>query len=60
MSEALNQPPPVGRIPIMIGGSGEKTLRMVAQCADESNITSGVDEIGRKLGALAAHCELGR
>ena len=61
VSEALNQPPPVGRIPIMIGGSGRrKTLRMVAQYADESNITSGVDEIGRKLGALAAHCEAAR
>jgi len=62
VSEAVNQPPPVGRIPIMIGGSGEKkTLRMVAQYADESNITSAVDEIPRKLDALAAHCErLGR
>jgi F420-dependent oxidoreductase-like protein len=62
VSDAINQPPPVSRIPIMIGGSGEKkTLRMVAQYADESNITSGIDEIGRKLDALAAHCErLGR
>src|SRR6476661_5304165 len=34
---------------------------MVAQYADESNITSGVDETPRKLDALAAHCErLGR
>ena len=62
VTDAINQPPPVGRIPIMIGGSGEKkTLRMVAQYADESNLTSGVDEIPRKLDALAAHCErLGR
>ena len=31
-----------GGIPIMIGGSGEKkTLRMVAQYADESNLTCG-------------------
>ena len=47
----------------MIGGSGEKkTLRMVAQYADESNLSSGgIDEIPRKLDALAAHCErLGR
>ena len=41
VNDAINQPPPVGRIPIMIGGSGEKkTLRMVAQYADESNLTS--------------------
>ena len=60
--EAINSPPPVSRIPVMIGGSGEKkTLRMVAQYADESNLTCAVDEIPRKLDALAAHCErLGR
>jgi len=46
----------------MIGGSGEKkTLRMVAQYADESNLTAPLDEVPRKLDALAAHCQdLGR
>jgi F420-dependent oxidoreductase-like protein len=62
VKDAINQPPPVGRIPVMIGGSGEKkTLRLVAQYADESNLTAPVDEVSRKLDALAAHCErLGR
>ncbi|MEY2424905.1 MAG: hypothetical protein QOI61_477, partial [Actinomycetota bacterium] len=62
IKDAINEPPPVGRIPIMIGGSGEKkTLRMVAQYADESNLTSPSDQLPRKLEALAAHCErLGR
>jgi F420-dependent oxidoreductase-like protein len=62
VKNAINQPPPLGRIPVMIGGSGEKkTLRMVAQYADDSNMTAGPDEIPRKLEALAAHCEdLGR
>ena len=62
VTEAINQPPPLGRIPVMIGGSGEKkTLRMVAQYADDSNMTAGPEEIPRKLDALAAHCErLGR
>ena len=60
--EAINSPEPVSKIPIMIGGQGEKkTLRMVAQYADESNLTCGVKEIPRKLEALAGHCErLGR
>lgn len=60
--EAVNQPPPVGRVPVMIGGSGErKTLRLVAQYADESNLICDPAEIPRKLDALAAHCErLGR
>jgi len=60
--DAINSPAPVGRIPIMIGGGGErKTLRMVAQYADESNIICAPEDIPRKLAALAAHCErLGR
>jgi F420-dependent oxidoreductase-like protein len=62
VKSAINQPPPVGRIPIMIGGSGEKkTLRMVAQYADESNLTSPSAELPHKLEVIAAHCErLGR
>ncbi|MEL7209023.1 MAG: LLM class F420-dependent oxidoreductase, partial [Actinomycetota bacterium] len=59
---AVNEPPPLSKIPVMIGGSGEKkTLRMVAQYADESNLTCEVAEIPQKLEALAGHCErLGR
>jgi F420-dependent oxidoreductase-like protein len=60
--DAINQPPPVSRIPVMIGGSGEKkTLRMVAQYADESNLTSPAEQLPRKLEVLAEHCDrLGR
>lgn len=60
--EAMNYPAPLSRIPVMIGGGGErKTLRLVAQYADESNLICGVDEIPRKLEALAGHCaNLGR
>ncbi len=59
---AVNSPPPVGRIPVMIGGGGErKTLRMVAQYADESNLIAPRTDLPRKLEALAGHCErLGR
>ena len=57
--DAINSPAPLSRIPIMIGGSGEKkTLRFVARYADESNLTSvGPAEIPHKLDVLAAHCE---
>jgi len=60
--DALNQPPAVGRIPVMIGGGGEKkTLRMVAQYADESNLICAPSDLQRKLDALAEHCDrLGR
>ena len=62
VSDAINSPAPLSRIPVMIGGGGErKTLRMVAQYADESNLICAPDEIGRKLDALAEHCaRLGR
>ncbi|WP_439032899.1 LLM class F420-dependent oxidoreductase [Gordonia terrae] len=62
VSGALNVPAPLSKIPVMIGGGGErKTLRMVAQYADESNLLCTPADIPRKLDALAEHCErLGR
>jgi alkanesulfonate monooxygenase SsuD/methylene tetrahydromethanopterin reductase-like flavin-dependent oxidoreductase (luciferase family) len=59
---AINSPAPVNPIPVMIGGGGErKTLRLVAQYADESNILCAPADIPRKLDALAEHCaRLGR
>ena len=59
---AFNSPPPVGRMPVMIGGSGErKTLRMVAQYADESNLIADERDVPHRLDVLAEHCErLGR
>ena len=61
-TNAVNSPPTVSRVPVMIGGGGEKkTLRMVAQYADESNIICARHELPRKLEALAEHCQhLGR
>lgn len=56
--EAINSPAPISNIPIMIGGQGEKkTLRMVAQYADEANLTCTTKDIPRKLEALAGHCD---
>jgi F420-dependent oxidoreductase-like protein len=62
VKDAMNYPAPLSRIPVMIGGGGErKTLRMVAQYADESNLICAANEIGRKLAALDEHCStLGR
>jgi F420-dependent oxidoreductase-like protein len=60
--DLVNSPPVVARVPVMIGGGGErKTLRMVAQYADESNLICEATEVARKLDALAEHCAaLGR
>jgi F420-dependent oxidoreductase-like protein len=62
VKEAINSPAPISKIPIMVGGQGEKkTLRMVAQYADESNLVGDNAAIPRKLEVLAEHCErLGR
>ena len=62
IADAINQPAPISKIPVMIGGSGErKTLRMVAQYADLGNLTCDPSEVPRKVDALAGHCErLGR
>ena len=56
--QALSKP----RIPIMIGGGGErKTLRLVAQYADACNVFGGPDRIAHKYAVLREHCErLGR
>ncbi len=57
VKDAMNHPAPLGPIPVLIGGGGErKTLRLVAQYADESNLICGVGEIPRKLEVLADHC----
>jgi F420-dependent oxidoreductase-like protein len=58
IDEIYNNPPPIrGDIPIMIGGSGEKkTLRMVAQYADASNLFGDVDRIRHLVGVLEEHC----
>src|SRR5580704_13143215 len=62
VTDAINSPAPLSKVPVMIGGAGEKkTLRLVAQYADESNLICAPNEVPRKLDALAGHCEtLGR
>jgi F420-dependent oxidoreductase-like protein len=59
VESVLNRPRPVrGDIPIMVGGSGErKTLRLVAQYADASNVVGDVDKVRHLVGVLEGHCQ---
>jgi F420-dependent oxidoreductase-like protein len=51
--QALSRP----RIPIMVGGGGEKkTLRLVARYADACNVFGSPEAIARKYAILDAHC----
>jgi probable F420-dependent oxidoreductase len=51
-------PPPLRKIPVLIGGGGEKkTLKIVARHADIWHSFSDPETLKRKLGILAEHCE---
>jgi probable F420-dependent oxidoreductase len=51
-------PPPTRKIPVLIGGGGEKkTLKLVAQHADIWHSFGDAETIAHKLGVLRGHCE---
>jgi len=54
-----NLPPPIqARLPLLVGGGGEKvTLRLVAQYADANNVGGGFASVKRKEEILRQHCE---
>ena len=59
-SRLLNSPQSISRprVPIMIGGGGEKkTLRLVARYADATNVFGGPEMIAHKYAVLREHCE---
>jgi alkanesulfonate monooxygenase SsuD/methylene tetrahydromethanopterin reductase-like flavin-dependent oxidoreductase (luciferase family) len=63
VAEAICYPRPLQeRIPILVGGSGEKrTLRLVARYADACNLVGDVETVRHKLEVLHRHCaDVGR
>src|SRR6202046_1732479 len=59
VQDAPNQPPPVqDRLPLLIGGGGERrTLRIAARYADHWNTWSTPEVLAHKVSVLRAHCE---
>jgi F420-dependent oxidoreductase-like protein len=57
-TEAMANPRFRDRIPLMIGGSGEKkTIPLAARHFDHLNVISGFDELPRKVQAVQRSCE---
>jgi len=62
LPETTGYPRPVGRIPIIVGGKGERrTLRVAACLADGCNLPSNTDVLRHKIDVLHQHCrDVGR
>ncbi len=58
LPETTCYPRPVGEIPLIVGGSGERrTLQIAARFGDGCNLPSDADVLDRKLAVLRAHCQ---
>ncbi|MGK2928321.1 MAG: TIGR03560 family F420-dependent LLM class oxidoreductase [Acidimicrobiales bacterium] len=62
LTDAPMNPKPVGPMPLLIGGGGEKrTLRIAARHAEEWNVWSEPDQFAHKVSVLEGHCaDVGR
>lgn len=62
LDRAPLNPRPIGDMPLLVGGGGEKrTLRIAARYADEWNVWGDPELLAHKMGVLDAHCaDVGR
>jgi alkanesulfonate monooxygenase SsuD/methylene tetrahydromethanopterin reductase-like flavin-dependent oxidoreductase (luciferase family) len=57
LPETTSYPRPVGQIPVIVGGGGEKrTLRIAARLGDAINVSSAPEKLDRKIAVLREHC----
>jgi alkanesulfonate monooxygenase SsuD/methylene tetrahydromethanopterin reductase-like flavin-dependent oxidoreductase (luciferase family)/predicted kinase len=58
LPETTCYPRPASRVPIIVGGGGERrTLQIAARLADGCNLPSDLDTLARKLAVLRRHCD---
>jgi len=62
LPETTSYPRPVGPVPVIVGGSGERrTLRIAARLGDACNLSSDPEVLAAKVAVLHSHCaEVGR
>jgi alkanesulfonate monooxygenase SsuD/methylene tetrahydromethanopterin reductase-like flavin-dependent oxidoreductase (luciferase family)/predicted kinase len=56
LPETTCYPRPAGQLPIIVGGSGDRTLGVAARLADGCNLPSDLDTLDARLAVLRAHC----
>jgi len=49
LPETTSYPRPAGAIPILLGGSGDRTLRIAGRLADGINVASDLDALGARI-----------
>ena len=57
IDDAYNLPRPVARIPIVVGGTGQRTLRIAARHADACNPIGTTDELRDAFELFDRHCD---
>jgi len=56
LPETTCYPRPVSDIPILVGGTGARTLRIAARLADGANVPSDESRLAGRIEALRRHC----
>ncbi|HEU5416116.1 MAG TPA: LLM class flavin-dependent oxidoreductase [Streptosporangiaceae bacterium] len=57
LPETTCYPRPAGRIPVIVGGSGERrTLQIAARLGDGCNLPAGAPDLDHKISVLREHC----
>jgi alkanesulfonate monooxygenase SsuD/methylene tetrahydromethanopterin reductase-like flavin-dependent oxidoreductase (luciferase family) len=56
LPETTCYPRPAGPLPVIVGGSGDRTLAVAARLADGCNLPSDSDTLASRLPVLRAHC----